>query len=532
MAMKNCLLTCLLFMLTIFMAVPGYAQVISLHSDNPKLANTFNWAVQKALSFRVTGQKINTNYEIQPLLGHQENVPAIPSYWAGYFSRTAFYARDFAHGSPAAHFVGMDAENFSMFEAFAKHCTADKKWFSWWALNFDGSVYTLDAPNPPGDQPYEGYPADFLNPKGESFVREIPAMFDLVFRAYQCYLWTGDKRYLTNPHLFNMFEKVLNEFIGLHDADGNQVPEGKGSIWEGSATYNERNINPKEAGDEIAVLYQAQLAYAGFLAAAGEKEKARQATQKAADLYDYFNREWSDIPGDSLYSCAVLQDGSKYSKFNKETSFLMPLYLITAPGQKTDHYLDFIEANIGSGFGKSGAGPEAPENIESYTYLPELFFQYNRVDAAYRYMNYIIDILEKPHEVAAQGNNGNYPEISFMLLRHIVEGMMGVSPDAPGKMISTIPRLPADTKQLELSNLQIGQQHIDLVHTGNKGSSLHYKKGVGTLSWEAAFYGSFTSFLVNGKKIEAKHKKLNGELISYIVLTLKQGQSRMVNAVQ
>ena len=43
-------------------------------------------------------------------------------------------------------------------------------------------------------------------------------------------------------------------------------------------------------------------------------------------------------------------------------------------------------------------------------------------------MQYILSVKDLPHENAAQGINGDYPEISFTFLRHVVEGLMGVTP--------------------------------------------------------------------------------------------------------
>jgi len=43
------------------------AQQLRLETNNKKLENTFQWAVKKALSFRMTGKKEKINYEMKPL---------------------------------------------------------------------------------------------------------------------------------------------------------------------------------------------------------------------------------------------------------------------------------------------------------------------------------------------------------------------------------------------------------------------------------------------------------------------------------
>lgn len=516
--------------LGLFIIVPTLqAQDIQMESDNIRLQNTFQWAVKKSKSFRMTGKEIEANIgENGPTIGYKKSVKCIPSYWAGYANRTAFYARDFSRQSLGAHLVGLDEENFSMFKAFARHCTADKKWYTWWALNFDGSVYTLDAPNPPGEDPYEGYPLDFKNPKGESFVREVPANFNLIYNSYKCYLWTGDERYVQDAVMKRMREKSMNDFFSLHDADHNGIPEGPGDIWVGSASYNERDLHPKEAGDAASLIYAARLAYSGFLAAEGLWRQSDEAMQKAQALYSYFNNVWSCIPGDSMFVSAVLQDGTKFNGFNRETTFLMPIYGITHPGSRTNLLLDYIKQQVGDGINTSTPGPKAMTNIESYTYLPQLYFSYNRVSDAYKYINYIIDHLDFPHEMTSQGNNREFPEVAFTMVSNLVEGMMGVYPNVPKKELCTVSRLPEDTHYVTLSNIKIGSGLFDLKHIDHKSSHLKYVKGENVFVWEATFYGKHPILYVNGKATKALYKEYNGEIVSYVRVKIYPGEERQV----
>ncbi|WP_339752702.1 hypothetical protein [Algoriphagus aquimarinus] len=382
------------------LAFRSNSQTISLKSDNKELEETFHWAVQKANTWKMTGKTGELNrHERGEGLGYKANVPYLPSYWAGYAHRSAYYIRDFAHQIDGAHLLGMDEENFAMMEKFAEYTTKDKKWYSWWALNFDGSVFTLDAPNPPGTETYQGYPANFINKPSESFVREIPAMFELVEKAWKSYLWTGDRRYIENEKLWNMYEKVVTEFVALHDSDGNGIPEGQGNIFEGSATYNEADIHPVEAGDAIGAQYQAYLAYASFLSERNLTLEAKEQLKKAATLKNYFNTNWSVIDGTDLYSCAITSSQEKYPFFNKETSWFIPMKFISEPGDRNDKYLAFISEQLGDGVGTANSKKGSPANIEAYTYLPDTYFPYGKTDEAWKWMKYIIDQKDLPHVV-------------------------------------------------------------------------------------------------------------------------------------
>lgn len=514
----------------LFVALPFYAQEIRMNSDNLELSKVFNWSVQKAKTFVMTGKTVEANVgENGPTIGYKKSIKCIPSYWAGYCNRTAFYCRDFSRQSLGAHLIGLDKENFSMYKAFAYHCTEDKKWYSWWALNFDGSVYTLDAPNPPGENIYEGYPADFVNPQGERFVREVPANFNLIYNSYKCYLWTGDKRYVTDSSLKLMRDKSMNEFFDFHDANGNGIPEGPGDIWAGSSSYNERDLHPKEAGDAASLIYAARLAYSAFLAADGKSKQALIEKKKADNLYSYFNNVWSRVSNDSMFVSAILRDGTPFYGFSRESTFLMPIYGITAPGKRTEMLLDMIVEQIGDGRESDNPGPMAMPNIEAYTYLPQLFFAYNRLPEAYKYIKYIINTLNNPHEVASQGLNSEFPEVSFTMISNLVEGMMGVRADVPKSFIYTVPRLFNDTRYVTIENIKMGNSLFNLTHKGNNYSELSYIEGDKPFIWSAEFYGCHSMISVNGKLMKALHKEINGKPVSYIEVKLNPGDIKTVS---
>ncbi|MGV2687293.1 hypothetical protein GNF82_23905, partial [Clostridium perfringens] len=112
---------------------------------------------------------------------------------------------------------GLKDENFSMFKTFAKNATESRKWYTFWAINFDGTPHTIDYKN------------------DDLFVREVPAQFELVEKAYEQYLWTGDERYIFDDDLWNFYTKVLTDYISLHDDQNtNGIAEGYGGIFQGS----------------------------------------------------------------------------------------------------------------------------------------------------------------------------------------------------------------------------------------------------------------------------------------------------------
>ena len=114
-----------------------------------------------------------------------------------------------------------------MFKTFAKHSTESRKWYTLWAINFDGTPHTID------------YDDDSW------FVREVPAQFEFVEKAWKQYQWTGDKRYIEDDDLWQFYTKVLTDYIELHDdQDPNGIAFSKYKLTERiylSGFFSKRN---------------------------------------------------------------------------------------------------------------------------------------------------------------------------------------------------------------------------------------------------------------------------------------------------
>ena len=170
---------------------------MELISSNSDLTQWMAWAQQKAASFVMTGQSGPVNrgdggkwYGPSGRFSNRSRVirrpnrqwaqpkDYLPSYWAGYHDRTAFYIRDFVHQAAGAEYLGYHEENYQMMRCFVEGACADTGWYAPWALNFDGSLYYMDTPN------------------HRRFVRELTAQYELVETICKLYFLSGDSRYL------------------------------------------------------------------------------------------------------------------------------------------------------------------------------------------------------------------------------------------------------------------------------------------------------------------------------------------------
>jgi hypothetical protein len=477
-------------------------QLPTIQASNKKLEQAFNWAVDMALSHVQTGKSgLVDRWEKGAGSG---NVVYIPCYWGGYNSRTAFYSRDICHQVVGGHLLNLQLENFTMLREFAKTSTAERKWFPLWALNFDGSPFKLD------------------HRSDSDFVREVPAAFELVDKAYQLYLWTGDKNYLEDEALWNYYSRIVNEFITLHDSripNGVAEGDGSGDIFKGSATFNEEwGIPLVEAGDGIACQYRAFESFAMMAKARGNEELCADYKNKADNLKNYFNTEWAVKRGAKNLVRGYNLKGEALTNWGKENSWFMLMKGIAEPSERTENYIDFVDESASSKKGK-------PSNIEARSYLPETFFNNNRIEQGWKWMEDIINNIDIQFPVSKTTGDGNYPEISFVLVSNVVEGLMGVEPNAPEQKLASISRLPAAVPDLLVKSINVGNSMFTLSHDRNTKSTLTYQSGEKNFSWEVRFYGEHPEIKVNGACKSAQHKLLNGTKISFVTVEIKPGET-------
>ncbi|WP_188309505.1 RICIN domain-containing protein [Streptomyces sp. CBMA123] len=483
---------------TVTPSAPNDPQV---SSSNPTVTALFDWAKAKANSFAT-----------QPGLSGPVNGDATQravysnTVWAGYPFRPYYYSRDFAHQLVGAHLLGLDAANKTMLRSFAASATPDQGYDPYWSVNFDAKT--------PGAIDYNG-PA--------SFVRELPAAFELAQKVNDAYTWTGDPDYLHDPALSTFVANTVGPYISGHTGpiDNGATPVAQatsGDIFQGVASYNENGATLAESGDAIGSQYQAYLAAAALAGAKGDTGHARAYADAAAKLKSYYNTTWSVDPADPAKVVRAYDvNGTAYTDWGKENSWFMPLKGIMDPGPRQDAYLDFIDAQA--------SGPGAPGNLEADTYLPDVFFGHDRGATGWKWMQYVYANVNASHGGFL---NADYPEISYTLLGQTVQGLMGVQPDAGAASLTTTSRLPGDIGWLQLTSVPVGGSTVTLRHDGTAKSTLTNTSATGSLSWTARFPGSHTGITVNGAARPVRTVTVDGTTYTYATVTVAAGQSAAV----
>ncbi|MFI9326830.1 NPCBM/NEW2 domain-containing protein [Kitasatospora sp. NPDC052868] len=459
---------------------------LSIDSPNAALKDGFNWGKDRALGM--------TFYPGNPMMGHEPewwrlqnpaHTAVAPGYWGAYTNRESYYNRDIAHQSDGAHALGLDAETFNMMKTFAGDAD-DPGQNGWplWAHSSSGAMYYID---------------------GTGF-RELPSPFNLMTKAYKQYQWTGNADWINDPTLSAYYDSTMGPFLAGHevtwnDADpSSEQPVSRKQPGEYTATFFEfPNENLVSAADSLGYQYQSMLAYSAILKAKGDTANSTKWADRAQRVRDQFERNWWDA-SNNRYMRGKDAAGTGYSSWGHEASFLMMLTGLGDQGARTSGYLDFIAAN------------DDDLNVEATSYLPEMYYQYNRSEEGWGWLKKLM-----------AGRN-SYPEVSFLAVSSVIDGMMGVQPDAPNDKVATVSRLTAETPWVEIDHLKVGDNDLKLKHNGTTGSTLTNNSG-GTVNWEAQFYGTPATITVNGVAQTPQTKSLYGQTVSYVTVPVVSGAS-------
>ncbi len=410
-------------------------------------------------------------------------------YQAALQDRGGYCQRDFVHQIDGAALLGLNRESLAMLKCFASHQTKARGWFTLWEINYDGSPMACD------------YRDDTC------FWRNTAGMFDLVYGAYRQYRWTGNAGLVRDPLLQDFYARTVKEFVAAHDRDGNGIVDASAADgWGIACTYNELpGVVLAESADSLGTQCRAFEAFSRFLAARGDRIGAEAWSAKAEGLRRVFNDTWYDAAGGRYLIGFDHPQRRPVASFGYETSWFIPYTALCEPGARATAYLDFIHDRFEA---------KPSRNIEAWTYLPDVFYAWNQNERGWRYFTHVLD------------SRSSYPEVSFTVISHIATRIMGIEPDAPGRAVSTLGRLPAGTAWMQLEHVQVGENDLTVRHEDRNRVTTVANTAGPPIAWEALFLGAHAVVKVDGLPMAASTRTVNGATVSAVVITLEAGRRR------
>ena len=464
----------------------GIAQVsgaqtgsVSFISEDTTMQKAFEWAKTMALHYRGDAKD-----------------PVGPWYESALPPRYAFCMRDVSHQCVGAEILGMDKENLNMFGLFVSNISASKNWCSFWEMN----KWNKPAPE------------DYRN--DQAFWYNLPANFDLVNACFRLYQWTGNAHYINDPAFSNFQEKTVNEYIDQWRLQPDSlltrpthpnapVPFNENDSFNrcrGLPSYAEAQPDIKMGVDLVASIYRGLLACSTIQTLKGDAKEAARLKKSAESYRSRLESDWWNQKKGRYYTFC----DSKGSFGNDEGETFLLWFDALRDKDRINKTFKSISA--------------ASTNVENASYYPLIFYRYGRWEDARKYLLWLADPSTKRRE---------YPEVSYGVIEGIVQGLMGVSPDAGLNTITTLYRSEHHGSS-SVNNLNILGTRISLTHKNNKKSML-FNQGNKSLKWKAVFYGKLHTAWVNNKKVELKNGfSEEGAPVSYFVVTVQPHQKTIV----
>jgi hypothetical protein len=466
---------CLTFVLFGFSTSFAQEKNVTFTSSDKDLQTAFQWASTMALHYK--GSTTD---------------PVGPWYESALPPRDAFCMRDVSHQSIGAEILGLSRQNNNMFNLFAGNISASKNWCSYWEIN----KWAKPAPE------------DYRN--DQEFWYNLPANFDVLNATWRLYLWTGDKHYINDPVFTHFQEKSVHEYIDSwvlspdsllkRPAHPNApVPFNETDPFHrcrGLPSYSEGVPNLKTGADLVAALYQGLHTYAAILTERGQKNEANIYFQKAERYRQHLEQDWWDEKAGRYYT--YYSNDGKFGKDEGET------FLLWFDALKDTTRINKTITHIAS----------RDWNVENTSYLPYLFYQHGYWNKARSYILFLANPSTKRRE---------YPEVSFGVIEGIVQGLMGITPDARTGTIATIYKSNRNDRA-EIKDLQLIHTTVDVTHTNGHQSTMA-NTGKEPFKWKAMFYGRYKRAYNNGKPVNVKKETdPQGRAISFVEINIKPGE--------
>jgi hypothetical protein len=264
----------------------------------------------------------------------------------------------------------------------------------------------------------------------------------------------------------------------------------------GLPSYSEGVPNLKAGADLVAALYRGLLTFSEILAESGKKSEAVLYAQKAEKYRQQLEAKWWDDK-EKLYYTYYSNKGY-FGKDEGETFLLW--FDALKNNDRVKHTLDHLSSKTW--------------NVENTSYLPLVFYNHRSWDKGRDLILYLSDKTTPRRE---------YPEVSFGVIEGIVQGLMGIAPDARTGSISTIYKSNTGG-DAAINNLPALGTLVDISHLNDHQSAMN-NKGARPLKWKAMFNGKFLHAYVNRRTAAIKTTTdSQGNTFSFVETTVRPKQ--------
>ncbi len=443
-----------------------------ISSDNP-LDTAFSWAKKIALGYARAGDPVGRWYDA-----------ALPG-------RESFCMRDVSHQAVGAYFLGLESYTKNMLAKFAQNISASKKWCSYWEIN------KYNKPTP----------VDYVS--DNHFWYDLPANFDVMQACYEMYKLTGDSSLLLSAPFYPFHYHTIHDYTKTWDSNHDGVMNASDESSMGIASYVESVGGIFTGADLLLAQSKGYKIFSHIMKIKNKLDSAKMYMSMSNRLKEMFDHKWWDTKDKRFYD--YIDFSGKYENLNYiPGALILALHFGLVTGKhEREHVISVLDKCI-----------KMKNRVEEHSYLAMFLYRYDKPEEAYRSLLFSVDPSVKRR---------TYPEVSYAFIGSVVEGLMGVNLNAPGNIVTTIPRLPENMKYIELKNIPWKTGYITVEHNELKSTTL-ISNAKRSFVWRAVFPGTGTKLFVNHKEVKAKEQlDLYGKPETYVDVIVKPGVSCIVS---
>ena len=387
-------------------------------------------------------------------------------YEAALPERASFCMRDVSHQSIGAYYLGLNDYNKNMLSKFAQYISPSRV------------DYTSDS----------------------DFWYNLPANFDVMFSCYNLYKLSGDSDYLLAEPFYSFHRHSVNEYVKTWDSDNDGIMNGRDKTRRGIPSYSEGRPEIFIGADLPAAQAKGYNVFAEIMKLRNEPDSAVKYIELSEIIRKEYEQNWWNKSSGSFYSYKT-DDGNFGGQL---INFLISTILhfdLVRDVEKIERSLVQLE---------QGGG-----NVEENSYIPMVLYKFNKVETAYSKLLQMAD---------PSVERRIYPEVSYVFVGTVAEGLMGVEPNAPENRFQTTPKLPKGLEWVEVKNIPWKAGYVTVKHTGLESTTVTS----GTkqpFTWRAEFPGDQKELWVDNKKVKATiSRTFNGETQVYTDVKVEPGK--------
>ncbi len=272
--------------------------------------------------------------------------------------------------------------------------------------------------------------------------------------------WTGDLVFLRKIYPLckqSIFDMLLKRF----DADGDDYPEGPGMV-------ELTGMGPEKI-DSACYLYNAFQTLGQMAEILQLPEEAKGYRHRAAKLKARFNSDWwSDEAG--MWADSLNADGSQ--RLDGHWTVAVPMETEIASADRADQALDLLEKEWINKWGFVHTRKQDISTDNPFVFLNSLLaiaaFNYGRTDLGFRMLQLAA---RSPLEFEMLGGfdeaipkSADFMQLwsSARFLEAVIQGLVGVRPQAYSHRVNLFVQLPIDLNHFALRNLAVGEHQLTI----------------------------------------------------------------------